>query len=74
MIYETKGLTLEQVDELSEMMNAAWKSKDLRPQVSFREAAETGQRGMSMRQMSIAQERRVSKVGEKEEADTQSEG
>jgi len=31
MIYETKGLTLEQVDELYGIVNKAWKSKEFRP-------------------------------------------
>lgn len=68
MIYETKGLTLEQVDELYEMVDKAWQSKKFRPKVSFRDAstAEQGGQGgrkMSLRQMSIAQdERRASQA------------
>lgn len=61
-IYETKGLTLEQVDELYGMVSKAWKSKAFRPKVSFREVDEA-ERKMSMRELSIAQERRQSKAG-----------
>ncbi|KAH0544218.1 hypothetical protein FGG08_001663 [Glutinoglossum americanum] len=39
-IYETKGLTLEQVDELYEKVSKAWKSNDFVPSVSFREIEE----------------------------------
>ncbi|KPI38056.1 putative glucose transporter rco-3 [Cyphellophora attinorum] len=64
LIYETKALTLEQVDELYELVDKAWQSKKFRPKVNFRESvAEEGQRGMSLRQMSIAQERRRSQAG-----------
>ena len=66
LIYETKGLSLEQVDELYEIVDKAWQSKAFRPQVHFREAdqdqGEGGQR-MSIRQMSVAQERRRSSAG-----------
>ncbi|KAH0551050.1 hypothetical protein GP486_007598 [Trichoglossum hirsutum] len=37
LIYETKGLTLEQVDELYEKIDHAWHSKDFKPSVQFRE-------------------------------------
>jgi MFS transporter, SP family, sugar:H+ symporter len=63
MIYETKGLTLEQVDELYGMVTKAWKSKEFRPALSFVEAEEMAaqDRKMSIRQMSVAaQERRKS--------------
>jgi SP family sugar:H+ symporter-like MFS transporter len=63
MIYETKGLTLEQVDELYGMVSKAWKSKDFKPAVSFQEVEEmhAQDKRMSMRQMSVAaQERRAS--------------
>jgi MFS transporter, SP family, sugar:H+ symporter len=63
LIYETKGLTLEQVDELYEIVDKAWQSKAFRPMVHFREAQEQGgQEGggqrMSIRQLSVAQEER----------------
>lgn len=42
MIYETKGLSLEQVDELYAKVNKAWQSKDFTPTVSFQEVREVG--------------------------------
>ena len=73
LIYETKGLTLEQVDELYGMVDKAWQSKHFRPKVNFRDSvADGGAARMSLRQMSIAQERRRSEVGmggEKPKAD-----
>lgn len=70
MIYETKGLSLEQVDELYEMVDKAWLSKKFRPKVNFRDASTAeqggggpGSRKMSLRQMSVAQdERRASQA------------
>src|SRR4051794_19952590 len=52
------GLTLEQVDELYGMVSKAWKSKEFRPAVSFREAQVEGQSNMDIRQMSVAQSER----------------
>ncbi|KAL8732614.1 MAG: hypothetical protein Q9166_002589 [cf. Caloplaca sp. 2 TL-2023] len=40
MIYETKGLSLEQVDELYGKCTKAWKSKAFRPTISFAEVQE----------------------------------
>lgn len=37
MIYETKGLSLEQVDELYGKVSQAWKSEGFVPTVSFQE-------------------------------------
>ena len=37
MIYETKGLSLEQVDELYAKVPKAWQSKGFVPTVSFQE-------------------------------------
>ena len=37
LIYETKGLSLEQVDELYGKCSKAWKSKGFRPTISFAE-------------------------------------
>lgn len=37
MIYETKGLSLEQVDELYGKVDKAWKSPGFVPSVSFQE-------------------------------------
>jgi MFS transporter, SP family, sugar:H+ symporter len=62
LIYETKGLTLEQVDELYELVDKAWLSKKFRPKVNFRESMAEGDANMSLRQMSIAQERRRSQA------------
>ncbi len=62
LIYETKGLTLQQVDKLYGIVSNAWKSKAFRPKVSFREG-EAGDRRMSMRELSVAQERRQSMAG-----------
>lgn len=41
-IYETKGLSLEQVDELYAKIPNAWQSKAFVPTVQFREVAELG--------------------------------
>ena len=41
-IYETKGLSLEQVDELYAKVSHAWKSKHFRPTVSFAEVQDVG--------------------------------
>lgn len=49
-------LSLEQVDELSGLVDKAWKSKSVRPVVSFREAqAEDDGKGQTLLQLSIAQ-------------------
>ena len=60
MIYETKGLTLEQVDELYGIVSKAWKSRAFRPQVSFQDVDEMKVRGMSMTEMAAESERRRS--------------
>jgi MFS transporter, SP family, sugar:H+ symporter len=72
LIYETKGLTLEQVDELYGLVDKAWQSRAFRPKVNFRESmAAQGGGGMSLRQMSIAQEeRRRSQVAGMEKPDS----
>jgi SP family sugar:H+ symporter-like MFS transporter len=44
MIYETKGLSLEQVDELYGVVGKAWQSKSFEPSVSFQDVDHTGQR------------------------------
>jgi MFS transporter, SP family, sugar:H+ symporter len=60
MIYETKGLTLEQVDELYGVVGKAWKSKHFRPTVHFAEVdADTG-RKMSLADIAANQERKRS--------------
>lgn len=50
MIYETKGLSLEQVDELYAKVPHAWQSKGFVPTVSFQEVQDvnTGDRQMSL--------------------------
>lgn len=62
LIYETKGLSLEQVDELYGMVSKAWQSKAFRPKVSYREV-DVGDRRKSMRELSVAHERRRSQAG-----------
>ncbi|KAI9715001.1 MAG: High-affinity glucose transporter rgt2 [Chrysothrix sp. TS-e1954] len=52
MIYETKGLSLEQVDELYAKVSKAWKSPGFVPTVSFIDVQETNQ---DVRHMSLAQ-------------------
>lgn len=42
MIYETKGLSLEQVDEIYSKVNRAWRSPGFVPSVSFQEVRDTG--------------------------------
>ena len=42
LIYETKGLSLEQVDELYAKTSKAWKSKHFVPTVSFQEVRDLG--------------------------------
>ncbi|KAI9840555.1 MAG: High-affinity glucose transporter rgt2 [Sclerophora amabilis] len=50
-IYETKGLSLEQVDELYGKVSLAWKSKAFRPTLSFQEVRDLG---ADARQQSLA--------------------
>lgn len=51
MIYETKGLSLEQVDELYAKTSKAWKSKGFVPTVSFQEVQDLG---INSRKQSLA--------------------
>lgn len=60
MIYETKGLSLEQVDELYGVVSQAWKSKQFRPQVQFSEIDPTNARSSSLAEISANQERKRS--------------
>jgi len=60
MIYETKGLSLEQVDELYGVVNKAWKSKSFVPQVSFQEVDHSTQRHMSLSEIGANQLRKRS--------------
>lgn len=61
MIYETKGLSLEQVDELYGIVGKAWKSKEFRPQVNFADVDqhEPG-RKLSIAEIAQGQERKRS--------------
>lgn len=60
MIYETKGLTLEQVDELYGVVSLAWKSKAFVPQVHFADVDQENQRHMSLTDIAAGQERKRS--------------
>ncbi|KAF2004386.1 glucose transporter-like protein [Amniculicola lignicola CBS 123094] len=60
MIYETKALSLEQVDELYGIVSKAWKSKDFRPALHFSEVNTDAQRHMSIADIAAAQERKRS--------------
>jgi SP family sugar:H+ symporter-like MFS transporter len=60
MIYETKGLSLEQVDELYGVVNQAWKSKQFVPQVSFADVDAKNNEGMSLGEIGATQERKRS--------------
>jgi MFS transporter, SP family, sugar:H+ symporter len=65
MIYETKGLTLEEVDELYETVGKAWQSMNFTPSLRFAEAekelAAAGEgRHLSYAEMRDAQIRRRS--------------
>ncbi|KAL9576312.1 MAG: hypothetical protein Q9212_007210 [Teloschistes hypoglaucus] len=55
LIYETKGLSLEQVDELYGKCSKAWQSKGFRPTISFAEVQEVrGSVAGQGRHMSLA--------------------
>ncbi|KAF2031389.1 glucose transporter-like protein [Setomelanomma holmii] len=60
MIYETKGLSLEQVDELYGVINKAWKSKSFVPQVIFQDVDHSAQRHMSLSEIGANQTRKRS--------------
>lgn len=65
MIYETKGLTLEQVDELYDIVHSARKSRKFRPALKFadleKDDAAAGRR-MSIAEHLAEQERRRSQA------------
>lgn len=63
MIYETKGLSLEQVDELYGVVSKAWKSKQFRPTLHFSELDHEHQRHMSLAEIAANQERKRSVGG-----------
>lgn len=52
-IYETKGLSLEQVDELYGKVSKAWQSKGFVPTVSFQEVQDI--KGGASRNQSLAE-------------------
>lgn len=55
MIYETKGLSLEQVDELYAKVPRAWQSKDFVPTVNFQDIQEVGVTGAEARRMTLSE-------------------
>lgn len=59
MIYETKALSLEQVDELYGVVSQAWKSKAFRPKVQFAEIDNNG-RKLSLADVGDEQDRKRS--------------
>lgn len=60
MIYETKGLSLEQVDELYGVVGKAWQSKSFRPQLHFADMDTENSRHMSLAEVAANQERKRS--------------
>ena len=52
MIYETKGLSLEQVDELYGKVGKAWQSKGFVPTLSFQDVKDVSEQG-AMRNASL---------------------
>jgi len=52
MIYETKGLSLEQVDELYFKVDKAWKSPGFVPTINFQEVQGAG---VDARRMTLAE-------------------
>lgn len=54
MVYETKGLSLEQVDELFSTVQQASKSKTFTPHVSFQDVEASGKNGISLREIERA--------------------
>lgn len=65
-IYETKGLSLEQVDELYAKIPHAWQSRSFVPTVSFTDVKDLGAgeaRRSTLADLEIAAIRRKSSVG-----------
>lgn len=62
MIYETKGLSLEQVDELYGTVRQAWRSRQFRPTLSFQDVQDldVARRNVSLSEVARAQERKRS--------------
>ncbi|KAF2200404.1 high affinity glucose transporter RGT2 [Delitschia confertaspora ATCC 74209] len=55
MIYETKGLSLEQVDELYAKVDHAWNSQGFVPTVSFQDVQDVKEAGVDTRRVSLAE-------------------
>lgn len=53
LVYETKGLSLEQVDELYAKVPHAWQSKGFVPTVNFTDVADLG--GQESRRHTLAE-------------------
>ena len=65
MIYETKGLALEAVDELYGKIDKAWKSKGFQPTISFRDVEQLDKgdlRRQTLADLEVQVERRKSAV------------
>ena len=62
LIYETKGLSLEQVDELYAKVDHAWQSKGFVPTVSFQEVRTSVAHGGSLADMEAGGNRKRSVV------------
>lgn len=54
MVYETKGLSLEQIDELFSVVQQARKSKSFTPHVSFQDVEASGKNGFTLREIESA--------------------
>lgn len=53
MIYETKGLSLEEVDELYAKVGNAWQSYGFVPSVSYQDVRDVNKDGSVARSMSL---------------------
>jgi MFS transporter, SP family, sugar:H+ symporter len=65
MIYETKSLTLEQVDELYDIVDVAWKSQKFAPAVKFSQIGpsdDSGRRKSLKDHLADQEKRRASAV------------
>lgn len=72
MIYETKGLALEAVDELYAKISKAWQSKGFQPTISFQEVEKLDvgdMRRHTLADLEVQVERRKSAVSMNEEVE-----
>lgn len=72
MIYETKGLALEAVDELYAKVSKAWQSKGFQPTISFQEVEKLDvgdMRRHTLADLEVQVERRKSAVSMTEEVE-----